>query len=200
VSKGNELLNSPAPLARHRLLEAIGAAAVRTKKPKIPQHVQLWADYFRSPSMRHLPQRAWLFVLAVLDEHCKHGGKENGNLRVPYSTAEKWLGTSDKTAIHLAKKQATALGHLVATPGRFNRDGTREPTLFRIPWLPGRPGHNGGPPTDPTDEWRLITSDEQARNILKSLKKPSRKSARYRAAEATGQLGTKWSAQDDDKK
>jgi hypothetical protein len=142
-------------------------------KPKTGQYTKSPADLIRSPMLRNLPQRALCVVWAVLDEHNRKGGKENGNLIVPYKTLKIWLGTSDKTAIALSIKQVRACGLLAAIEGRFNSDGTREPTRFRVTWLPG---HNGGPSSD---EWREITGDEQALEILKSLKGRRRKSARY---------------------
>jgi hypothetical protein len=160
---------------------------VTAKKPKAEQYTKFPAEMIRSPALRNMPQRAMCVVWATLDEHNKKGGKENGNLVVPYKTLKIWLGTSDKTAIALSIKQARALKLIAVIEGRFNKDGTREPTRFRVTWLPG---HNNGPPTN---DWREITTDEQAREILASLKKRRPKSPRFKTAELSGQLGTKWS-------
>jgi hypothetical protein len=164
------------------------------KKQKSEQHTKLWADLMRSPSMRHAPHRAWLVTLAVLDELNRHRGKNNYKLIVPHKRLKFWLGTSDKTAITLARRQADAL-NLISTrrePGFSN--GKRNPNLYGIPWLPG---DNDSPPLH---TWREIATDEQAKEILKSLKGPRRKTARYKTAEVNGQLGTRWCDKDDNKK
>ena len=71
--------------------------------------------------------------------------------------------------------------------GYVAKDGTKVPNRYRLTWLPGG---NGGPPSD---DWKDVTSDEQAKEILAAVKKPRPKTARYRTAELTGQLETKWS-------
>ena len=52
--------------------------AMSAKKEKAEQYIKLYADMIRCPSMRNIPTHAWRVVLAVMDEHNKKGGKENG--------------------------------------------------------------------------------------------------------------------------
>jgi hypothetical protein len=56
---------------------------------------------------------------------------------------------------------------------------------FGVTWLAG---HNG---ESPSDDWREITTDNEATEILDRLKK-HRRSGRYNGAERAGELGSKW--------
>jgi hypothetical protein len=163
------------------------------KKEKAEQYTKLPAALIASPVLRNLPQRAFCVLLAILEELNKHRGKENGNLIVTYKDLKRVLRTSDKTTIALSIKQVRAFGVVRAIGGGFSADGTRNPTRYGVTWLPG---HNGGPPSN---EWKEITSDEQAQEILAALKKPTRKTTRFKTAELADELGTKWSRKDGQK-
>lgn len=141
--------------------------------------VKLPADVIASPALRHLPRRALLVVLAVLDEHLRHAGKDNGNLTVSYRTLAIWLGTSSRNAIALAIREAAAL-KVIRAKGRRGA-----PTRYGVTWLEW---HDGAPAPD---DWRAITTGEQARAILAMLQ-PHRKSDRYRSAARAGRLGLPW--------
>jgi hypothetical protein len=99
-------------------------------KKRGEQYVKLPAELIRSAALRNLPQRAFCVVLAILDEHNRHAGKENGNLAVSYKMLKEWLRTSNKTAIALAIKQARALKLIRAVRGWGNKDGKGVPTFW----------------------------------------------------------------------
>jgi hypothetical protein len=78
--------------------------------------------------------------MGVMSELNRHGGKDNGSLIVPYSTLERWVGTSNRNSIALAIRQAVELGLIAVIPGHVRKDGKKAPNRFRITWLPAHDG------------------------------------------------------------
>ncbi|MCA6298345.1 MAG: hypothetical protein IM624_04000 [Phenylobacterium sp.] len=84
----------------------------------------------------------------ALYEHMSHGGKENGNLALPYEALGRWGVTGADTRKGFAEVFAT--GFLVRTREGFFTLGGRTPARYRLTWLPTGVWPGGGPATH---EW-----------------------------------------------
>ena len=73
------------------------------------QFVKWNSEMNGSPSGIVAPGRVIKLIQAIMHELSKRGGKDNGNIPVPYSTRAEWLGTTDKGAISKTIRQAKKL-------------------------------------------------------------------------------------------
>jgi hypothetical protein len=122
-------------------------------------------EQFSAHTIAMLKSPAWcalsLSARRVIDrieiEFAGHGGTGNGKLPVTYDDFSRY--GIHRHAISPAIREAAALGFLEITePGRAGNAEFRRPNLFRLTF---RYTDNAGP----TDEWKRIITDEDARKI-----------------------------------
>lgn len=148
----------------------------RIKEPFIP----IRRSMLESPGYQLLSTMARRVLIAIEAELLKHGGKDNGQLIVPYKTLKLFCHTSKKSAISQALRELVALGFLIIARGNGGIGKDRAPNLYRLTYMPG---HNGGPAGD---EWKEIQSAEEALNRMAAAKKPRPQTAWFRAANVIG--------------
>ncbi|SER58417.1 hypothetical protein SAMN05216548_12714 [Faunimonas pinastri] len=109
-----------------------------------------------SPAWLVLSHRAFKVLGAIMAEHARTGGKENGALVVPYSDIE--ARGLRRPSISEAIAELQALG-LVAVTDRGGRSygSLRRPSTYRLTWL-GTPDALG-----PTNEWLGSKTEDEAR-------------------------------------
>lgn len=118
-------------------------------------NVPIPRDLLASPSWTVLSRQGHRLVTALMIEHAEHGGEENGRLKCPYDTlTARGMRRADiKNSIHEAK----ALGIIDVNLGQRSHGARRLASTYRLTWL--------GTPDGlmPTNEWKAITSDDDAR-------------------------------------
>jgi hypothetical protein len=123
----------------------------------------------RSPAWRALPDTARRILDRLELEHMEHGGVENGRLICTYDQFAK--AGIRRASLPLAIRQAVALGFLRITVlgGRAIAD-VRQPTRYRLTYPPGLrclvAGSDQREEISPTNDWRLIKTDEAAAEAL----------------------------------
>jgi hypothetical protein len=118
-------------------------------------NVPLPSALLDSPCWLVMSHRAWKALSAIITEHARTGGKENGALIVPYTDMER-RGLR-RSSIREAIVELEALGLITVTlKGRRSSGEHRHPSQYRLTWL-GTPDTVG-----PTNEWRAIKSREEA--------------------------------------
>jgi hypothetical protein len=108
-------------------------------------------------------------------ELMRHGGKDNGQLVIPYNDFQEF-GAGHKPIVARAIREAEALGLLVVRRGRGGNGRKREPSKYRLTYLPA----NGAAPTD---DWSKIASREEAQAKLQSIKPKRRQSKWFKSAQ-----------------
>jgi hypothetical protein len=131
-------------------------------------------EVLESPAFRYLSPLAKQVLHAIELEHLRHGGKENGNLIVPYNTIRTYCRGASKRKIAQALRELEALGFVVVHRGQVN-GSKRAPSRYLLTHLPG---HNGGPPRD---DWSEIKTDDQAERRLAQLGQKKLRTARLKA-------------------
>lgn len=134
---------------------------LRTKKGSINGNFVAHPCALReSPAWRALPDNARRVLDRLELEHMRHGGAENGHLKCTYS--DFVLAGLRRASVSLAIRQCVALGFLKITKrgGRSISD-VRSPSQYFLTYLPGWKRS-----LQPTDDWKLITSDVEARLLL----------------------------------
>lgn len=117
-----------------------------------------------SPAWRALPDNARRFLDRLEIEHMDHGRSENGNLICTYSDFQK--AGIRRASIALAKEQCEALGFLKVTEtGRRAAAEFRAPSRYRLTYV-----HGVRKNPDPTDEWKSIKDDAQAKLALAEVR------------------------------
>jgi hypothetical protein len=109
-------------------------------------------------------------------EHLRHGGKENGSLKVPYNDFIDY-GMTRRNSIARAIREAEALGLLEVVRGGFGNRGRSIPNKYRLTYLPTTD-------QDGTDEWREIETMEDAKRRIAAVKKSRDPSPWFRAGQA----------------
>ena len=116
----------------------------------------------------------------LMTEHADHGGLENGNLKAPYDMLEA-RGMRRGTILN-AIVEAKALGIVDPTRGVRSYGSRKAPSLYRLTWL-GTPDG-----LTPTNEWRAIKTDDEAKirvaNAIANLRRERSLNAAARADRA----------------
>lgn len=116
-----------------------------------------------SPAWEALPDNARRVLDRLEREHMDQGGSANGKLICTYSDFEK--AGIRRNSSSLAIRQCEALGFLrVSVSGNRSIATERYPNRYRLTYLIGR-----GESTDITNEWRALTSIEDAEARLSSV-------------------------------
>jgi hypothetical protein len=102
-------------------------------------------------------------------EHLAHGGRNNGNLIVPYNDFEVYC-VGHRRVITRGLREAEALGLLQIIRGRGGNGEFCAPNQYRLTYLPCGSDQ-------PTDDWNEIKSIDDAMARLKSAKKPPRRNS-----------------------
>ena len=132
-------------------------------------------DMLRSPAWCALSLSARRLLDRVEIEMAEHGGTDNGKLPVTYDDFGRY--GIHRHAIAPAIREAVALGFLEVTePGRAGNAEWRKPNLFRLTYRN----------TDykPTNEWKRIETDEQARAIARTARSASPRKTKFQWREA----------------
>src|SRR5262249_7248843 len=110
----------------------------------------------RSPAYRVLSLSAHRLLARIEIELHQHGGEDNGKLPVPYEQFVEY--GIHRHAIAPAIRECEALGFLEAEHGQAGNREYRWPSVYRLTYRPvGR--------ARPTDEWRRISTIEEAEAI-----------------------------------
>lgn len=123
--------------------------------------VPLPRDLLASPAWSALSRQGVRLVTLLMIEYADHGGTENGRLKAPYDTLTSELRRETiKDVIH----EARALGLIDVDFGRRTHGAMRLPSTYRLTWL--------GTPDGlmPTNEWKAIKTDEEARQRIATAK------------------------------
>ena len=108
-----------------------------------------------SLALRVLNRAAILAMRRLEAEHMAHGAAENGRLQVTRRQFEEWGIHRD--GIAPALRELVALGFLEVTErGHAGVGGGGEANRFRLTYVASKHG------IEPSNEWRRITSVEQA--------------------------------------
>jgi hypothetical protein len=121
-------------------------------------------EMMESPAYRVLSLAARRALDRIEIEHAHHGGRDNGKLPVTYDQFHAY--GIHRHAIAPALRELVALGFIEVTErGRAGNAEWRSPNKFR---LTNRQLDSGG--DKPTDEWRRIKTDEEAKLIAKTAR------------------------------
>jgi hypothetical protein len=142
-----------------------GIAGIDKKKKNSlgEQFISHSREMRESPAWRHLPDKARRVLDRLELEHMRHGGAENGALKVTYDDFKRW-GIKRRNDIALAIRQCEGLGFLEVTErgGRSISD-QRWPSQYRLTYALGVKNRGAVP----THEWRRVSTDEMAITLLK---------------------------------
>jgi hypothetical protein len=128
-----------------------------------------------SPAYRVLPLYARRVLDAIEIELEKHAGKDNGHLIVPYKTLRPYCCTANDRILAQAIRELETLGFVTVIRGHA-KGPERAPNMFGLTYA----GHNGGPPTD---DWKEITTLEEAHVRLAAAQKRRPRSTWFKAAQ-----------------
>jgi hypothetical protein len=118
----------------------------------------------RSPAWRALPDTARRVLDRLEVEHMEHAGTENGQLICTYDQFAR--AGIRRASVALAIRQLTALGFLQVTEqGRRAIAEVRQPSRYRLTYPPVL-SRMGNDQIEPTNDWRRITTDEEAAAAL----------------------------------
>ena len=128
------------------------------------------AEILNSVALRALPAAATK-IMHAFEAELMNGGY-NGKLRVPQSLILEWMNSACKGAVSLPVRQLHAFGFIRPGPGR----GLVRLTYFPVGITPA------------TNEWKKITTFEQAEYLLEELKgKPRPQTDEYKFRIETGE-------------
>jgi len=125
-------------------------------------------EWMESPAWRATPDNARRILCCLEIEHLKRGGWDNGRLVQTYDQFSE-RGDVRLASVALAIRQAVALGMLEVTRvGKKSAGGFKIPSLYRLTYVTGcARGDKGGVVfIDPTDEWRVIATAQDAAAAL----------------------------------
>jgi hypothetical protein len=126
-----------------------------------------WVGYSRnmveSPALRVLSRAAVLIMHRLEKEHMDHGGAENGRLVVTHRQFEEWGVHRDSVSPAIREFVALGFGE-VTWHGKAGVGGHGEANRFRLTFVNDKHG------VPPTDEWRCITTLEEAKRIAKDAR------------------------------
>jgi hypothetical protein len=167
-------------LAQHCMGEVTAAGPIvsRIKEQFIPIRLSM----LESPAYRTLSVLARRVLNAIELEHLKHGGKDNNRLIVPYKTLCAYCCTANRRTLAQAIRELEALGFIIVIRGHAGNGVERAPNMFGLTYLPG---HNGGPPSD---NWKDISTIEEAQARLAAAKKGRPQSDWFKGAKHVGAI------------
>jgi hypothetical protein len=118
-----------------------------------------------SPAYRAASLSCRMIMDRLAIEYAHHGGNDNGKLPVTYDQLVEY--GLHRHAIGPARREGEALGLFAVTEaGRAGTGEFRSPNLWRITYRAA--GRN-----PPTNEWKAIKTDEQAKQIAKAARMTS---------------------------
>ena len=121
-------------------------------------------DMLESPAFQVLSLAGHRVLARIEIELAHHGGNDNGRLPVTFDHFAEY--GMDRHAIGPALREVCALGFVEITEqGRAGNAEWRRPNKFRLTYK-----HAGR--ADPTDEWRRITTVEEAAMIAQRARAP----------------------------
>jgi len=140
---------------------------MRRRRTRIEeQFVARTVPMLQSPAFRALSLSAHRVLARIELEHASHGGVDNGKLPVTYNNFVEY--GVDRHAVAPAIRECVALGFLEITEqGRAGNAEFRSPNKFRLTYIYAGP--------KPTDEWKQIETDEQAKVLAVAARRSSRK-------------------------
>jgi hypothetical protein len=127
------------------------------------QWISYTRDMVESPALRVLSRAAILVMHRLEKEHMDHGGAENGRLIVTHRQFESWGIHRDSVSPAIREFIALGFGE-VARQGKAGVGGHGEANQFRLTYVNDKYG------VLPTDEWRRITTLEEAERIAKEAR------------------------------
>jgi hypothetical protein len=141
-------------------------------------------EFRESPAWGALPDNARRVLDRLELEHMRHGGSENGKLPVTYSDFVK--AGIRRASVSLAIRQCEKLGFVEITKrgGRSISD-VRCPSHYRLTYVFGRSN------SIPSDEWKRIKTDEEAREALRAAAPEPQKAGRENGTGAGRENGTR---------
>lgn len=155
-----------------------------SRPPKGKPWVWLTSEMLLSDAWQGLSANGLRALNRIMVEHMAHAGTENGQLIVTYDDFAEY--GIRKPSIPAAIKELEYLGWVTVRRGR-SVDGTKEPNLFCLTWLP-----NSVDRSLPTNRWKAITSEhvEAYKERLKANKarRRTRKSAAKRLEHGGGNV------------
>jgi hypothetical protein len=122
-------------------------------------------EMLESPAWQALSLSARRVLDRIELEYMAHGGPHE-NARLPV-TFDNFIGYGvRRNSVASALREAVALGFVVITePGRGGNAAFRKPNLFRLTYLHSKDDPRGTHLHKPTDEWRLIRTEEEAERL-----------------------------------
>ena len=133
-----------------------------------------------SPAYRVLSLYARRVLDAIEVELEKHAGRDNGQLIVPYKTLRAYCCTANDRILAYAIRELEALGFIEVIRGHAGNGAERKPNMFGLTYVPG---HNGRPPTD---DWKEISTLEEAQARLAASRKKRPQNEWFKAANIIG--------------
>ena len=116
----------------------------------------------QSPAYRVLSLSAHRLLARIEIELAKHGGDDNGKLPATYEQFVEY--GIHRHSIAPAIRECEALGFLEAEHGQAGNREYRWPSMYRLTY------HSVGR-ARPTDEWRRISTIEEAKAIVRAARK-----------------------------
>jgi hypothetical protein len=124
-------------------------------------------EMLESPTYRVLSLSARRLIDRIEIELANHGGRDNGRLPVPFSHFVRY--GIERHQIAPAIREAEELGFIEVTQrGRAGNREFRTPHKFRLTYR-----HTAD--AEPTDEWRRVTTIEDAKRIQQAARTATRK-------------------------
>jgi len=129
-------------------------------------------DMLRSPAWQTLSLSARRVLDRIELELMDHGGHHwNGRLPVTYADCIKY-GVR-RNSVASALREAVALGFIAITEqGRGGNAAYRKPSQFRLTYVHSKEYPRAAQLHEPTNEWRLIKTIEDAERIAAEARKP----------------------------
>lgn len=153
----------------------------RRKRTTIDQQfIARTVPMLQSSAFRTLSLSGHRVLARVELEHASHGGADNGKLPVTYNDFAEY--GVDRHAVAPAIRECVALGFLEVTEqGRAGNAEFRSPNKFRLTYIYAGP--------KPTDEWRQIETDEQAKILAIAARRAGTRKQKSSGGKRTGSVG-----------
>jgi hypothetical protein len=144
---------------------AVGALRTNRRTKIQGQFAARTVDMLESPAFRVLSLSARRVLDRLEIELAHHGGQDNGKLPCTYQHFHEY--GIHRHAIGPGIRECVALGFLEITePGRAGNAEFRSPNLFRLTYKSTRV-------EGPTDDWRSISTFEEAETIARAARTAS---------------------------
>jgi hypothetical protein len=140
-------------------------------------------EMLEAPAYRVLTLSAHRVLDRIEIELRHHGGTNNGKLVVTYDDFQRY-GMMDRHSVGPAIREVVALGFIEITEhGRAGNAEWRTPSKYRLTYQPTDC-------TDPTHEWRRISTIEQALEVAKVSRMQKQKSSGGKHQVSVGEAHT----------